>query len=68
MRWDKNISDEFRRTILRFLRFFEEEVQKKQDEMGEFNYRNGSVGNFFFTEGESCFINFRASKRWLRVC
>jgi len=63
-KWDKNISDEFRRTILRFLRFFEEEVQKRQDEMGEFNYRNGSVGNFFFTGARLFFQSLSAAIFW----
>ena len=64
LRLDKNISDEFRRTILRFLLFFESEVQKKHGEMGPFEYKNGSVGNFFFTGARLFFQSLSAAIFW----
>ena len=47
-RWTSDISTEFRDTVLAFLKYFEERVRQARPSSGR-DYRNGSVGNFFFT-------------------
>ena len=66
-RWTATISDEFKCTVLRFLHYFEQQVQDKHRQssfLGSFDYRNGSIGNFFFTGARLFFGSLNAAIFW----
>jgi hypothetical protein len=51
VKWNATISGEYKCTVLRFLRYFDDQVQERQrtiPHLGSFSLRNGSIGNFFF--------------------
>jgi 2-phospho-L-lactate transferase/gluconeogenesis factor (CofD/UPF0052 family) len=66
-RWTEEISFEFRDTVLAFLNHFEVSVQQRRAEcpsLGPFDYRNGSIGNFFFTGARLFFRSLSAAIFW----
>ena len=65
--WTRDISDQYRTTVLAFLNYFDEQVQarlKACPELGPFDYRNGSIGNFFFTGARLFFRSLSAAIFW----
>ena len=66
-KWTALLSDEFKCTVLRFLHYFEQCVLDKRRQsphLGHFDYRNGSIGNFFFSGARLFFGSMAAAIFW----